>query len=48
VTDIIFGVLALALVAGGGIVVVDALVIRKIRQLAATKSDRREDGNARS
>ncbi len=47
-TDIIFGVLALALVAGGGIVVVDALVIRKIRQLAAARSDRGEDGNVSS
>jgi hypothetical protein len=44
VRDIVLGVLALALVAGGGIVVIDTLVIRKIRQIATATRDRREDG----
>jgi hypothetical protein len=48
VTESILIVLALALTAGGGIVVIDAIVIRKIRQLAAARSDRGEDGNVSS
>jgi hypothetical protein len=35
VGELVLGVLVLALIAGGGIVVIDALIIRRIRRLAA-------------
>jgi hypothetical protein len=39
VGELLLGVVVLALVAGGGIVVIDALIIGKIRKMATRKDD---------
>ena len=41
--DLLLGAIVLALVAGGGIVVIDALIIRRIRRTAAADRAKTEE-----
>jgi hypothetical protein len=43
VGELLLGVIVLALVAGGGIVVIDALIVRTVRRMAAADRTKPEE-----